>query len=149
MSIPDYQSLMLPLLILAADGEEHSIREARDHLAASLGLTDQERAELLPSGRQPVFDNRVAWAKTYLQQAGLLNAPRRAYFQITNRGLQLLAEKPDSITTKLLDRFPEFVEFRSSGKKSEQETTGGWRIAVRVRRLRRCWSRLTSRSGVT
>lgn len=118
MAIPDYQSLMLPLLALAADGQEHSIREAREHLAASLGLTADEREELLPSGRQPVFDNRVAWAKTYLQQAGLLAAPRRAHFQITDRGRQVLAKKPAAIDIKLLDRFPEFVEFRTSGKKN-------------------------------
>jgi restriction system protein len=121
MAIPDYQSLMLPLLVLAADGHEHSICEAREHLAASLGLAAEEREELLPSGRQPVFDNRVAWAKTYLQQAGLLAAPRRAHFQITDRGRQVLAEKPASIDTKLLDRFPAFVEFRTSGRKSGDE----------------------------
>jgi restriction system protein len=112
---------MLPLLLFAGDGKEHSIREAREHLAVSLGLTDNEREELLPSGRQPVFDNRVAWAKTYLQQAGLLNAPRRAHFQITDRGRQVLAERPAAIDTKLLDRFPEFVGFRTSGRKNGDE----------------------------
>lgn len=121
MAIPDYQSLMLPLLLLAADGQEHSIREAREHLAAGLKLTEDEREELLPSGRQPVFDNRVAWAKTYLQQAELLAAPRRAHFQITDRGRQVLAEKPTAIDTRLLDRFPEFVEFRTSDRKNGDE----------------------------
>ena len=120
MAIPDYQSLMLPLLAFAADGQEHSVREAREHLAANFALTDQEREELLPSGGQPVFDNRVAWAKTYLQQAGLLVAPRRAHFQITDRGRQVLGEKPPSIDNKLLDRFPEFVEFRTAGKKGDE-----------------------------
>jgi restriction system protein len=121
MAIPDYQSLMLPLLSFADNGEEHSVRDAREHLAANLGLTDEEREELLPSGRQPVFDNRVAWAKTYLQQAGLLSAPRRAHFQITERGRQVLAAKPAAIDTRLLDRFPEFVEFRTSGRKNGDE----------------------------
>ncbi|GAB6083664.1 restriction endonuclease [Desulfuromonas carbonis] len=121
MAIPNYQTLMLPLLSFAADGQEHSVREAREHLAADLGLSDEERAELLPSGRQSVFDNRVAWAKTYLQRAGLLSAPRRAHFQITDRGRQVLAENPASIDTKLLDRFPEFVEFRASGRKNGDE----------------------------
>ncbi len=124
MAIPDYQSLMLPLLDLAADGNEHSICEARDHLASSLELTDAERTELLPSGRQPVFDNRVAWAKTYLQQAGLLTAPRRAHFQITERGREVLGEKPAFIDNKLLDRFPEFVEFRTPGRKNGEEAAG-------------------------
>ena len=124
MAIPDYQSLMLPLLAFAADGKEHSVGEAREHLASSLGLTDDERQELLPSGRQPVFDNRAAWAKTYLQQAGLLSAPRRAYFQITDRGRQVLSENPAAIDTKLLDRFPEFVEFRTSSKKNGDNAAG-------------------------
>jgi restriction system protein len=123
MAIPDYQSLMLPLLAFAADSREHSVSEAREHLAANLGLSDEERAELLPSGRQPVFDNRVAWAKTYLQQAGLLSAPRRAHFQITDRGRQVLAENPAAIDTKLLDRFSEFVEFRTSGKKNGDDAS--------------------------
>lgn len=86
MAIPDYQSLMLPLLDFAADGREHPLREARGTLASRLGLSTYERAELLPSGRQPVFNNRVAWAKTFLQQAGLLSSPRRGHFQITERG---------------------------------------------------------------
>ncbi len=110
MAVPDFQSLMLPLMEFAADGQEHSLREARESLAKRLGVTDEEREELLPSGRQAVFDNRVAWAKTYLQQAGLLNPIRRGYFRITDRGRQVLAEKPDRIGIKLLDRFPEFVD---------------------------------------
>lgn len=121
MPIPDYQSLMLPLLLLADDGKEHSVREARESIAASLRLTDQERAELLPSGRQSVFDNRLGWAKTYLQRAGLLQAPRRAHFQITDRGRQVLREKPAAIDCKLLDRFPEFVEFRTASRKDSHE----------------------------
>lgn len=85
MAVPDFQSLMLPLVEFAADGQEHSLREAREFLAKRLGVTEEEREELLPSGRQAVFDNRVAWAKTYLQQAGLLNSIRRGYFRITDR----------------------------------------------------------------
>lgn len=121
MPIPDYQSLMLPLLLFAEDGIEHSIQEAKEQIAASLRLTDQDRAELLPSGRQPVFDNRLGWAKTYLQRAGLLHSPRRAHFQITDRGRQVLQEKPSAIDCKLLDRFPEFVEFRTASRKDSLE----------------------------
>lgn len=120
MAIPDFQSLMLPLLEFAADGMEHSSRDAREHLAGVFSLSAAERAELLPSGRQPVFDNRVAWAKTFLQQAGLLSSPRRAYFQITDRGRQILAEKPGRIDNRFLSRFPEFVEFRMSGQRERQ-----------------------------
>jgi len=121
MTIPDYQALMLPLLVLASDGKVHAIRDAREQIATNLELTNEEREELLPSGRQPVFDNRIAWAKTYLLQAGLLNAPRRAHFQITDRGRQVLAENPTGIDTKLLDRFPEFVKFRTVGKKADED----------------------------
>jgi restriction system protein len=90
MGVPDFQSLMLPLLRMAADGREHSLVEARDVLAADCKLSDAELQELLPSGRQPKFANRVAWAKSYLQQAGLLQTPRRAHFQITDRGRAVL-----------------------------------------------------------
>lgn len=120
MAIPDFQSLMLPLLEFVADGIEHSSRDAREHLAGVFGLSAAERAELLPSGRQPVFDNRVAWAKTFLKQAGLLFSPRRGYFQISERGRQILAEKPGRIDNRFLSRFPEFVEFRMSGQRERQ-----------------------------
>jgi restriction system protein len=122
MAIPDFQTLMLPLMQLAADGKEHSIGEAREALATQFQLTEQDRHELLPSGRQPRFDNRVAWAKSFLQQAGLLTAPRRAHFQISDRGRTLLQDKPSLINIKLLERYPEFVEFRSSSRKKEPET---------------------------
>jgi len=121
MSVPDFQTLMLPLLQLASDGKEHSIAEARESLAAQFHLTEQERAELLPSGRQARFDNRVAWAKSFLQQAGVLTAPRRGHFQISDRGRQLLQENPPQINIKALERYPEFVEFRSSSRKKETE----------------------------
>lgn len=113
MPIPDFQTLMLPVLELAADGQEHSIREARERLAEKFTLTQAERAQLLPSGRQPLFDNRVAWAKSYLYQAGLLTAPRRAHFQISERGREVLREAPGRITIGYLERFPEFLEFRT------------------------------------
>jgi restriction system protein len=74
MPIPDFQTLMLPVLQFAADGKEHSIRDAREALAQQFGLSETERKELLPSGQQSVFDNRVAWAKSYLQQAGVLDS---------------------------------------------------------------------------
>ena len=85
MAIPDYQSVMLPLLRYAADGQEHSVREAIEALADEFHLTDEERKELLPSGGQATFDNRVGWARTYMKKAGLLESPRRSYFKITGR----------------------------------------------------------------
>lgn len=113
MAVPDFQSLMLPLLRVAADDREHSLAEARDVLAADFKLSDEELQELLPSRRQPKFANRVAWAKSYLQQAGLLQTPRRAHFQITDRGRAVLSSSPPRIDIKFLEQYPEFVEFRT------------------------------------
>lgn len=119
MSIPDYQSIMLPLLQYGADQQEHSLREAIDTLGSQFGLTPKERNELLPSGRQATFDNRVGWARTYLKKAGLLKSTRRGFFQITERGLQVLAEKPTAINAKFLTRFEEFQEFQNISKKED------------------------------
>ncbi len=113
MSIPDYQTVMLPLLQFAADRQEHSLREAIDGLASYFDLTDVERKQLLPSGQQAVFDNRVGWARTYLKKAGLLNDTRRSHFCITDRGIEVLAENPTRVDVKFLDRFETFQEFRS------------------------------------
>src|SRR5271157_4932072 len=86
MAIPDYQTCMLHLLRLASDGTEHTLKDAVAALADTFKLTEAERAELLPSGQQAVFNNRVGWASTYLKKAGLLCAPRRGVFMITDRG---------------------------------------------------------------
>jgi restriction system protein len=123
MPIPDFQSFMLPVLELASDGKEHSLEEARDVLAERFGLTDAEREELLPSGRQRRFDNRVAWAKVYLQRAGLLKGPRRAHFEITERGREVLAERPHRVDIALLDRFEQFREFRAANRRSDDAAT--------------------------
>ncbi|MDR9468542.1 winged helix-turn-helix domain-containing protein, partial [Marinospirillum sp.] len=92
MAVPDFQSLMLPLLEWAADGLEHTMQEARASLAKILSLSEKDLQERLPSGRQTTFANRVAWAKVYLTQAGVLASPKRGVFHITERGRQLLAE---------------------------------------------------------
>jgi restriction system protein len=104
---------MLPLLRFAADGEEHSLSEARDALANQFQLTEADRQELLPSGHQSKFANRVAWAKVYLQQAALLASPRRGYFQISPRGAEVLHSPPARIDIKFLEQFPEFRAFRA------------------------------------
>ncbi|MBW2087325.1 MAG: winged helix-turn-helix domain-containing protein [Deltaproteobacteria bacterium] len=83
MAIPDYQSIMLPLLKLAGDDNEHFLHDAIDVLANEFHLSDEERKELLPSGQQEVFRNRVGWALTYMKQAALLKATRRGFFRIT------------------------------------------------------------------
>ena|SRR5215475_13896027 len=84
MAVPDFQSFFKPLLDLAADGKEHSIKEAREIIAKTMDLREEDLEELLPSGTQRKFDNRVAWAKSYFIQAGLFQSPRRGYFKIFN-----------------------------------------------------------------
>ena len=113
MSIPDYQTLMLPLLRLAGDGQEHRFRDAVERLATEFGITDEERAEMIPSGTSPLFDNRVGWARSYLKQARLLDSARRGIFNVTDRGRELLAEKPERIDIALLNRYEEFRQFRT------------------------------------
>lgn len=117
--IPDYQSLMLPLLRLAEDGGEDRIGDVIEPLAKQFGLTQAELDETLPSGRQPVFYNRVHWAKTYLAQAKLLEITRRAHFRITDRGREVLRENPARVDVRLLERFPEFNEFKQRARASQ------------------------------
>jgi restriction system protein len=131
MPVPDYQSIMLPFLKFAEDGKEHSKREALDKLTDYFKLSESELRELLPSGKQEIFDNRVGWARTYLKKAGLIETTRRGYFCITEKGQELLEQNPDKINVKLLKQYPEFREFVSyKGNKSgsdvlkeDEETT--------------------------
>ncbi|MBI5908533.1 MAG: restriction endonuclease [Betaproteobacteria bacterium] len=121
MPIPDYQSCMLPLLRYAADSQEHQLKDAAQRLAQDFKLTSEEVSEFLPSGQQPVFINRIGWARTYLKKAGLLISPRRGYFQITDRGRAVVQESPREINVKYLERFPEFLEFRTGRKEGSVE----------------------------
>jgi restriction system protein len=113
MAIPDYQTVMLPLLNLAADGEEHRLRDAVEVLADHFDLREDERKELLPRGSQATFDNRVGWARTYMKKAGIRESPRRGYFQITDQGPQALEQKPEMINVKFLEQYPEFLECKT------------------------------------
>jgi len=121
MPIPDYETLMLPLLSIAETkkGNEVALIEAVGLLAAQYKLSEEEKAELLPSGSTFKFSSRVSWARTYLQKAGLLEATRRGHFKITKRGIEILKKKPQRIDNKLLSQFEEFREFQ--GRKKNQE----------------------------
>ena len=121
MTIPDYQSIMLPLLKFAGDNQAHTIREAIEHIADSFNLTEQDRKEVLPSGSQYIIDNRVGWARTYLKKAGLLESPKRSYFKITSLGLDVLKKNPSEINVKFLEQFPPFIEFRNTKKEKDGE----------------------------
>lgn len=120
MAIPDYQTCMLPFLRFLGDNSEHSLRDTEESLAKHFDLTDSERVELLQSGQQGIFKNRIGWARTYLKKAGLLEAPRRGVFKITDRGLAALATNPSRIDAKFLEQFPEFIEFREASKVSSE-----------------------------
>jgi restriction system protein len=117
--VPDFQSVMFPLLKLASDKQDHTISGAIQALADQFALSEEDRRELLPSGRQAVFDNRVGWARTYLAKAGLLEHSGRGRFHITSRGLEILSQELDRITVGFLKQFPEFVEFHTATKKTE------------------------------
>lgn len=113
MAIPDYQTLMLPLLHLAEDGADHKFRDAVEQLALEFNLSSDERSELLPSGTAPTFDNRVGWARTYLKQAGLLISNKRGFFRISELGKALLVKKPQRVDVELLEQYAEFRAFRT------------------------------------
>lgn len=113
MAIPDYQTIMLPFLKFVADRKEHTLREIINGLADVFKLNENERRELLPSGKQPIFDNRVGWATTYLKKAGLVETPKRAIYLITDRGQGVLKNNPERIDIRFLEQFPEFKEFRA------------------------------------
>lgn len=125
MAIPDYQTIMLPLLKLLNDGREHTLNELIELLAQQFGLTDEERKELLPSGRQYKFDNRVGWARTYMKKAGLLESTGRGKVCITAKGLEALNRNLPSIDNEFLMQFPEFIEFKNSSKNKQNENEQG------------------------
>ena len=120
MTIPDFQSVMLPLMNVASDKAEHTFADTVGSLAKEFGLTEAERKELLPSGKQARFDNRIGWALTYLKKAKLLESSSKGKFQITARGVSALGEEPTRIDMKFLERYEEYREFK---KKSKRKTT--------------------------
>src|ERR1700732_1249003 len=97
MPIPNYQECMLPLLEFLVDRQDHRLRDFAKAVAARFGLTEPERAEMLPSGQQTVISNRVAWAKTYLKKAGLLDNPARGRVRISAQGTKILSQHPSRI----------------------------------------------------
>jgi restriction system protein len=112
MAVPGFQNFMLPLLEFIADGKDYSHEELLEPLAAKLNLSETDKNEILPSGVQNRFENRIGWARTHLKKAGLLESTGRGKFRITQRGLDVLKSKLDTVDIKYLMRFPEFVEFR-------------------------------------
>jgi restriction system protein len=129
MSIPDYQTIMLPLLRLVGDGSDHAMRELVAALTAEFQLSEAELVQLLPSGMQGVFGNRIGWARTYLKQAGLIEAVRRGIIRVTERGKTVLARNLSRIDNVVLEEFPEFRDFKSRTRArdtdhAEEQATG-------------------------
>lgn len=125
MAVPDFQSIMLPLLRFYADGHEHSVQEAVDELARTFDLSEEDLKQLLPSGKQTTFYNRVGWARTYLAKSGLLEMSRRSYYRITPRGREVLQKAPSKIDMRFLEQFPEYLEFKRSKHKREKQIDDG------------------------
>ncbi len=127
MSIPKYEEITLPLLEFAKDEEEHSLSEAYQYISEYFDLTDEERNKYFESGNEKIINNRVRWAKQYLKKAGLVESPKRAHFEITNRGLKVLDENPDRIDNDFLERFESFREWKEkegSGEREIEKETG-------------------------
>ncbi|MEA2102781.1 MAG: winged helix-turn-helix domain-containing protein, partial [Thermodesulfobacteriota bacterium] len=123
MAIPDFQSIMLPLLRFCDDGKEHTNREALDSLAKEFDLTEEEQKQLLPSGQQCVIDNRVAWARAHMKMADLIENTRRGVFRITTRGQEVLQKNPTEINLRYLREFPEYIEARDKHKNNRKNET--------------------------
>lgn len=117
MTIPDYQALMLPVLRIAASGPTR-VPEASDRIADKLGFSQEERAEMLPSGRQRILHNRIHWAKFYMSKAGLIDSPSRGVFKASEAGEALLARNPAVIDVGTLKAYPAFVEFYTASKEA-------------------------------
>lgn len=117
MPIPDYQSLMLPVLKLAAEGP-HRVPQAATKIADALGISQEEREELLPSGRQRILHNRIHWAKFYMSKAGLIEAPAKGVFVASQQGKKLLSSNPQNISVETLKQYPPFVAFYGNANSS-------------------------------
>ncbi len=145
MAIPDYQTVMLPLLGLLRDRKERSLGEAVEGIADHFKLSADERQQLLPSGASTVIGNRVGWARTYLKKAGLIESTRRGFFRLTDRGQEVLKSRSDRVDVTFLEQFPEFVAFRalrhdrsaeSEGSESNGEATPEEALETAYQRVR-------------
>ena len=122
MAIPDYETLMLPLLKFAGDGNEHTTREAIEFTSKTFGLTEEELKQLLPSGTTRVIVNKTHWGVTYLRKCKLLESTKRGSFKIAERGIDVLRQNPPKIDTHFLERFPEYHEFKKKKPKGRKRS---------------------------
>ena len=129
MSIPKYDEMYRAFLDCLADGQPHRSKEVKDTVAGVFSVSEKERAEMLPSGKQQLFDNRIGWTRTYLKKAGLVQSPSRGVYVITSAGKQVLNENPPHIDNLYLQRFESFRKFISpddedSGTPADQHHLG-------------------------
>lgn len=131
VTVPDFQTIMRPLLAALEDGDPQSVKSVRASVAAHFALTQDDLDEMIPSGRAKTFSNRVGWATTYLYRAGVIERPKRSTYRITDRGHQVLKNNPQHVDMKVLEQFPEFVDFRSASKTTDSQTpTTGSTVSV-------------------
>ena len=121
MTIPTHEDAMLPVLEVLSDGLAYHRRALADAMAGRFQLTPEERAALLPSGKSPVIRSRTGWALSYMKQAGLVQSPRRGWYEITDLGRQALSARPPRIDNDYLMRFEGFRDFRARSKAAEAE----------------------------
>jgi restriction system protein len=121
--IPDFQKIMLPLLNILADGLEHSTAETNEKIASLFGVTQEELNQFLPSGAAKTFPNRVAWAKSHLKMAGLLENTKRSFFKITESGRKVLENNPTEINLKILKNIPAYQE--KTGRTRDEDVSSG------------------------
>jgi restriction system protein len=124
MAIPDYQTLMRPVLDVLSDGRERPIAELRNVIAKRFNLTEEDLRERVPSGQKPLFNDRLSWAVSYLTQAGALARVRRGVYRINDRGQRLLRENASRVDVTILDQFPEFQAFRARSSTTSSKKSG-------------------------
>jgi restriction system protein len=147
MAVPDFQTLMRPVLAALEDGRERAISDIRDDLAVEFELSEDDLRERIPSGRVPTFQNRVGWATTYLYRTGLLDRPRRAVYALTDRGRQVLNENPDRVDLSVLAQFDELDELRhgkAAGAEASAERAAKVEADTPEERLERAHRELNS-----
>lgn len=117
--IPDFQTIMLPLLKAFQNGKEKTSKELREEMVSHFNISEDEQKEKIPSGKQPLYTNRVAWAIAYLKMADLISSPARAVYTITEEGKKVLENPPEKITINFLKQFDSFSKNRNPEKDTE------------------------------
>ena len=125
MTVPDFQTWFMPLLQQVADGDAHKLATLYEELADQMNLSEQDRREKLPSGKQLTYRNRIGWARTYLKKAGLIESPSRGLCRITDRGRSLLEDPPAKLNVGFLKQYPEFIDFHTYTGPAEPSSHGG------------------------